>query len=129
LRPLPRAVRSAGASLVASGHLSRDELLPTLRAHGEWLLSQILTSKNELLREQVPTDRVPDEGSIFGATTGAEVFVNAIRRIRSPEEALARFGDPENWVALGAYSDLFFEAHLEQELESFEKAQPTTFLT
>lgn len=129
LRPLPRAVRSAGASLVASGHLSPDELLKTLRAHGEWLLSQILTAKNELLREQIPTDRVPDEGSIFGAATGAEVFVSAIRRIRSPEEALARFGDPENWVALGAHTDLFFEANLEGELESFDKAQPATFLT
>lgn len=128
LGPMPHTARSAGASLVASGHLSRDELLPTLRSHAEWLLSQILVTQGDLTREYLSVERTADDGSIFGGMTGARVFVEAIQRIRTPAEALAHFGEDEAWVSLGSRTDLFAEAQLDGELTTFERARPVEFL-
>lgn len=128
LGALPHTARSAGASLVANGHLTRDELLPTLRAHAEWLLGLILLTKSDVVRETLPTEKTADDASIFGGTTGAQVYVEAIQRIRTPAEAIERFGSGETWITLGSRTDLFAEAQLDDELGVFEKARPLEFL-
>jgi len=85
--------RHAGAALVARGYLRQDQMWPTLRAHAEWVLARTLqTSSARLVVEAQPPGRLAAEPSVFGGSTGAEVFVEAVRRIVSPPEAIERMG-------------------------------------
>ncbi len=90
---LPPFGRHAGAALIAHGHLGQDDLWPVLRAHAEWTIGRALTSDGGTCElEEEPPGRLKAEPSVFGGATGAEVFVEAIRRVLPPELALRRIG-------------------------------------
>ncbi|HEY6458691.1 MAG TPA: hypothetical protein VIY73_01030 [Polyangiaceae bacterium] len=94
--------RHAGAALVARGYLRQDQMWPTLRAHAEWLLARVLqTASARLAVEPQPPGRLAGEPSVFGGATGAEVFVDVVRRIVSPVEAVERMGGPGSRVGEG----------------------------
>ena len=58
---------------------------PTLRAHAEWVLAHVLQmGEGRLVVEARPPGRLAGEPSVFGGSTGAEVFVELVRRIVSP---------------------------------------------
>jgi len=85
--------RHAGAALVARGYLRQDQLWPTLRAHAEWILARAMqTPGARLIVEPSPPGRLAGEPSVFGGSTGAEVFVEVVRRVVPPAEAIERMG-------------------------------------
>ncbi len=85
--------RLAGAALVARGYLGQDQMWPTLRAHAEWVFAHVLQmGEGRLVAEGRPMGRLAGEPSVFGGSTGAEVFVELIRRIVPPADAVARLG-------------------------------------
>ncbi len=113
---LPPFGRHAGAALVAQGHLSQDQLWPVLRAHAEWLLVRCLriASGNVVLEEE-PTGRLKGEPSVFGGTSGVATFVEAMRRVVEPPQALERLGGEETRLAAGPNTLLLAEARLPPE--------------
>lgn len=113
---LPAFGRRAGAALIAHGHLEQDQLWPVLRAHAEWVIAQVLVSpKASFVLEPNPPERLLTEPGVFGGATGAEVFVEIIRRILPAEEATLRLGGGEARIAEGERRDLLDEAALSQE--------------
>jgi Domain of unknown function (DUF4388) len=89
----PQFGRHAGAALVAHGYLRQDQLWPILRAHAEWVLGRALsTTRGTVSIEPEAAGRLRGEPGVFGGSTGAEVFVEVLRRIVSPDEALERLG-------------------------------------
>ena len=99
---LPPYGRHAGAALVGHGLLHQDELWSTLRAHAEWVLGRALLLASGTLRvEAEPPGRLRQEPGVFGGSSGAEVLVEAIRRVISPDEALRRLGGPTARIAEG----------------------------
>jgi hypothetical protein len=85
--------RHAGAALVARGYLSQDQMWPTLRAHAEWVLTRVFqTTGARVAVESTATGRLAGEPSVFGGSTGAEVFVDLVRRLVPPADALERLG-------------------------------------
>jgi hypothetical protein len=88
---LPAFGRRAGAALIAHGHLAQDQLWPVLRAHAEWLVGRILEiERGSVVEEDI--GRLADEPAVFGGATGAEVLVEVVRRVITPEESLNRLG-------------------------------------
>ncbi|HXX68140.1 MAG TPA: hypothetical protein VEK07_13200 [Polyangiaceae bacterium] len=116
--------RHAGAALVARGYLLQDQMWPTLRAHAEWVIGHIIQSGNaRVLFEMQPAGRLSGEPSVFGGSTGAEVFVEVIRRIVTPTAALQRLGSSACRIAPGPAADLLAECVLSPaELESLRDA-------
>ncbi|MGO9838411.1 MAG: hypothetical protein ACLP1X_29880 [Polyangiaceae bacterium] len=109
----PAFGRHAGAALVARGYLGQDQMWPTLRAHAEWLLARVLqTSNARLTVERQPAGRLAGEPSVFGGSTGAEVFVDVVRRIVSTAEAVERLGGLGSRIAMGPASQLLAECAL-----------------
>ncbi len=105
--------RHAGAALVARGYLRQDQMWPTLRAHAEWVLARALQApQGRLLLEPEPPGRLAGEPSVFGGSTGAEVFVDLVRRSVPPAEALDRLGGPSSRLADGPEARLFSECAL-----------------
>jgi hypothetical protein len=105
--------RHAGAALVARGYLRQDQMWPTLRAHAEWLLARILQTPNaRLVVEPQPPGRLAGEPSVFGGSTGAEVFVEVVRRVVPPAEAIERLGGSGSRVGDGPQSRLLAECAL-----------------
>ena len=105
--------RHAGAALVARGYLRQDQMWPTLRAHAEWLLTRTLqVPQARLFVEGQPPGRLASEPSVFGGATGASVFVEVIRRIVPPGEALERLGGLSSRLADGPHVGLFGECGL-----------------
>ncbi len=99
---LPPFGRHAGAALVGHGLLRQDQLWPTLRAHAEWLLGRtFLIDRGTARVEQDPPGRLRQEPSVFGGSSGAEVLVEAARRVVTPEEALRRLGGGGACIAEG----------------------------
>jgi hypothetical protein len=94
-RKLPLFGRHAGAALIAHGHLQQDELWPVLRSHAEWLIGRIakLERAETGVEHEVPA-RLATEPAVFGGATGAEVLVELVRRVSSPEASVARLGGP-----------------------------------
>jgi hypothetical protein len=85
--------RLAGAALVARGYLGQDQMWPALRAHAEWVLGRILQMQTgRLVHEGRPPGRLAGEPSVFGGSPGAAVFVELVRRIVSPADAVERLG-------------------------------------
>ncbi len=85
--------RHAGAALVARGYLRQDQMWPTLRAHAEWLLARMLQlPEARLALEAQPPGRLAGEPAVFGGSSGAEVFVEVVRRIVPPADAVERLG-------------------------------------
>jgi hypothetical protein len=108
--------RHAGAALVARGYLLQDQMWPTLRAHAEWILGRVLQSRDEgpgvaTLEPQAP-GRLASEPSVFGGAPGAEVFVEGVRRVIAPADALERLGGPTARVGPGPFAALVDECAL-----------------
>ncbi|MDI1435146.1 hypothetical protein [Polyangium sorediatum] len=90
---LPPSGRHAGAALIAHGFLQQDALWPVLRAHAEWIIGRaILIESGTLELEAEPPGRLRAEPNVFGGATGAEVFVEIVRRVIPPEAAFTRLG-------------------------------------
>ena len=105
--------RHAGAALVARGYLRQDQMWPTLRAHAEWLLARLLQLGDaRLVMEAQPPGRLAGEPAVFGGSTGAEVFVEVVRRIVPPADAVERLGGLGSRVGEGPASRLLGECAL-----------------
>ena len=108
--------RHAGAALVAKGYLGQDQMWPTLRAHAEWVLAHVLQmGEGRLVAEARPPGRLAGEPSVFGGSTGAEVFVELVRRIVAPADAIERLGGVGARVGEGAVPALLAECALGPE--------------
>jgi hypothetical protein len=109
----PGQGRHAGAALVAHGYLRQDQLWPTLRAHAEWILGRILqTTSGTCVHEPEAPGRLRTEPGVFGGSTGAEVFVEVLRRVVPPGEAVTRLGGPGSRIADGPNGSLLSECAL-----------------
>lgn len=105
--------RHAGAALVARGYLRQDQMWPTLRAHAEWVLSLSLQiGQGRLMVEPEPPGRLAGEPSVFGGSTGAEVFVDVVRRVVPPAQAIERLGGGRSRIADGPEARLLAECAL-----------------
>ncbi len=112
---LPAFGRHAGAALVARGYLGQDQMWPTLRAHAEWVLARVMAAAGEgrlTLETQAP-GRLGAEPGVFGGATGAEVFVDLVRRTISPADAVERLGGIAARVEAGPAPRLLGECGLE----------------
>lgn len=90
---LPPFGRHAGAALIAHGHLGQDDLWPVLRAHAEWIIGRALLAPSGTCElEPEPPGRLKAEPNVFGGATGAEVFVETVRRVMAPDLATRRIG-------------------------------------
>ncbi|XXX76377.1 hypothetical protein WMF30_52890 [Sorangium sp. So ce134] len=115
---LPASGRHAGAALIAHGHLGQDDLWPVLRAHAEWVIGHVvLVEAGTCDLEPEPPGRLKAEPNVFGGATGAEVFVETIRRVIAPEVALRRLGGPGARLDDGARRNLLGECALRREEE------------
>lgn len=117
LGAIPRFGRHAGAALVARGFLRQDDLWPTLRAHAEWLLAQILVTPAHLQLEADIPVRLLEEPAVFGGSAGAEIYVDAVRRVLTPVAAFERLGRGERSLAFGENEGLLAECGLPPALE------------
>jgi hypothetical protein len=92
-RKLPLFGRHAGAALIAHGYLQQDDLWPVLRSHAEWLIGRIAKlERGETGVELEVPPRLATEPAVFGGATGAEVLVELVRRVSTPEESTTRLG-------------------------------------
>ncbi|XYH97412.1 DUF4388 domain-containing protein [Sorangium sp. So ce1128] len=115
---LPASGRHAGAALIAHGHLGQDDLWPVLRAHAEWVIGHVvLVEAGTCDLEPEPPGRLKAEPNVFGGATGAEVFVETIRRVIAPEVALRRLGGPGARLDDGVRRNLLGECALRREEE------------
>ena len=114
--------RHAGAALVARGYVRQDQMWPTLRAHAEWLFARAAqTSSGRFVVESQPPGRLAGEPSVFGGSTGAAVFVEVVRRIVPPAEAIERLGGTASHLAAGSETRLLEECALgDAELEQVQ---------
>lgn len=110
---LPQSGRHAAAALIARGILEQDELWSTLRAHAEWLVARILQSGPKAVRlESAPPERLRAEPNVFGGAAGAEIYVDAVRRVLPPEAALQRLGGLGARLRAGTRGELMVETAL-----------------
>jgi len=110
---LPQSGRHAAAALIARGILEQDELWSSLRAHAEWLVARILQSGPKAVRlESAPPERLRAEPNVFGGAAGAEIYVDAVRRVLTPEAALQRLGGLGVRVSGGPRLELMVETAL-----------------
>jgi hypothetical protein len=111
---LPPFGRHAAAALVAHGHLRQDQLLGVLREHAEWILGRMLQiSGGTAVMEAEPPGRLRGEPSVFGGSTGAEIFVEIVRRVVAPEDAIARLGGRASRIGDGPSAQLLEECALD----------------
>jgi hypothetical protein len=114
---LPPFGRHAAAALVAHGHLRQDQLLSVLREHAEWILGRMVQmATGTAVMESEPPGRLRGEPSVFGGSTGAEVFVEIVRRVIAPEDAIARLGGASSRIGDGQYAQLVDECALEPSI-------------
>lgn len=105
--------RHAGAALVARGYLRQDQMWPTLRAHAEWLIARVMhAAAGRLVVESEPPGRLAAEPGVFGGSPGAAVFVEVVRRIVSPSDAMDLLGGGASRVAEGPGARLLEECAL-----------------
>ena len=113
---IPPYGRHAGAALVAHGWLRQDQLWVVLRAHAEWIASSILRlPRGSAQLEPDPPGRLRGEPSVFGAATGAEVFVELVRRAVPSDDALERLGGEGARIGDGPNQGLLAECNLPQQ--------------
>ncbi|MGE5786806.1 MAG: hypothetical protein ACM3ZE_19590 [Myxococcales bacterium] len=112
-RKLPQFGRHAGAALIAHGYLRQDELWPVLRAHAEWLLGRALLLQQGAagLETDLPP-RLSAEPAVFAGATGAEILIEVVRRVISPEVAIAALGGLRVRITRGGTSRLLSECAL-----------------
>ncbi len=110
---IPNLGRHAGAALVAAGHLAQDQLWPTLRAHAEFVTGRVLQldAGTAGFEQDVPA-RLRAEPAVFGGATGSEVFIEMLRRVLEPSEALRRLGGPRAELAHSVSFELIDECAL-----------------
>jgi hypothetical protein len=109
----PAFGRHAGAALVARGYLRQDQMWTTLRAHAEWVLSRVLQAPEaRLVAEAQPQGRLAAEPSVFGGAPGAEVFVEVVRRVVAPPDAIERLGGAKSRLGQGAAARMLAECAL-----------------
>jgi len=115
-RKLPQFGRHAGAALIAHGHLRQDELWPVLRAHAEWLLGKTLNVEQGSgdVEAELPA-RLQAEPAVFGGATGAEVLIETLRRVVTPEQALHVLGGPRGRLGFGPSRALLNECALSSQ--------------
>jgi hypothetical protein len=120
----PPSGRHAGAALVARGYVRQDQMWPTLRAHAEWVLARVLlVAGARLVVEAEPPGKLASEPSVFGGATGAEVFVELVRRLVSPADAVERLGGLHVRLGPGPAPQLLDECALpSSELARFRDA-------
>ena len=116
--------RHGGAALVAKGYLSQDEMWPTLRAHSEWVVTRVLLMQEGLLAlEPEAPGRLASEPNVFGGSSGAEVFVDLVRRTIPTDEAVAKLGGIGARVLAGSSVGLLEETALSaSDLEAMRDA-------
>jgi hypothetical protein len=86
---------------------------PTLRAHAEWILARAMQVPSARLAiETQPPGRLVGEPGVFGGATGAEVFVEIVRRIVPHAEAIERLGGSGSRIAEGPQARLLGECAL-----------------
>ena len=125
---LPPFGRHAGAALIANGHLKQNELWSVLRAHAEWLISRLVQQQTGQLdwEAEVP-DRLRSEPAVFGGSTGAEVFVETVKRVVSAADARARLGGAAAKLGHGKHFNLLGECALSPpELDLVRRAPSLT---
>jgi hypothetical protein len=96
-----------------------------LRAHAEWLLGRAIgVHQGSAGLEIELSARLQAEPAVFGGTTGAEVLVEIVRRIVSPELAVEALGGPKTRLTRGPLLRLLSEcALLPQEAHLVERAE------
>ncbi len=110
---IPPYGRHAGAALVAHGWLGQDQLWSALRAHAEWIATSVLRLTGGTAQlETEPPGRLRSEPSVFGASTGAEIFVELVRRAVSPDEAIEALGGEGSRIGDGRMANLLAECAL-----------------
>ncbi|HZO13721.1 MAG TPA: hypothetical protein VFB62_10690 [Polyangiaceae bacterium] len=113
---LPSTGRHAAAALIANGFLGQDDLWPVLRAHAEWIITHALHDTPAICQlEREPPERLRAEPNVFGGAAGVEVFVEAVRRVLTVEEAVQRLGGADGEIAEGPLSALLSESALSLE--------------
>lgn len=122
---VPPYGRHAGAALVAHGWLGQDQLWSALRAHAEWIAMSVLRLAGGTAQLEVElSGRLRSEPSVFGASTGAELFVELVRRVVPPEEAVEALGGEEGRIGDGSSPSLLTECALAPaELELVSRAR------
>lgn len=125
---IPPYGRHAGAALVAHGWLRQDQLWQVLRAHAEWIASAILRVESGSAQlEPDPPGRLRGEPSVFGAATGAEIFVDLVRRAVPQDDALDRLGGEGSRITDGPNHGLLAECNLPPaDLELLHRARGGT---
>jgi hypothetical protein len=125
---LPPFGRHAGAALVAHGQLRQDQLWPVLRSHAEWIVGRAMrVATGTAILEPEPPGRLRGEPSVFGGSTGAEIFVEVMRRVIPPEEAVEKCGGLSARVGDGRNASLLRECALQPgELATLERARGNT---
>jgi len=120
--------RHAGAALVAHGFLRQDQLWTVLRGHAEWILARaLLIEDGTATVEAEPPGRLRQEPSVFGGSTGAEVFVEVVRRVVAPEDAVQRLGGQSSRIAEGPYAALLTECALSAaEVQALDRGRGGT---
>jgi hypothetical protein len=125
---MPPSGRHAGAALVAHGYMRQDQLWTVLRAHAEWVLGRVVAQDAGTAGfEADPPGRLKSEPSVFGGATGAEVFVEVVRRQLAPIEAVARLGGETSRIVDGPNERIVPECALgAAETEWFARARGQT---
>lgn len=125
---LPPFGRHAGAALIANGHLKQNELWSVLRAHAEWLITRLVQQHaGQLDWEAEVPDRLRSEPAVFGGSTGAEVFVETVKRVVAPAEARALLGGAGAQLGHGQHFSLLGECALSPaELDLVRRAPSLT---
>jgi hypothetical protein len=84
-----------------------------LRAHAEWILGRVIAlTSGTVVHEADPPGRLRTEPGVFGGSTGAEVFVEVLRRVLSTAEAIERMGGSASRVGDGENAALLSECAL-----------------
>lgn len=113
---LPNFGRHAGAALIAAGHLTQEQLWPCLRSHAESIIAATLRlSTGTASFEDQLTERLANEPAVFGGATGAEVFVELVRRVVPPDVAVERLGGLNARLTEGPAASLIDECALSRE--------------
>lgn len=113
---LPNFGRHAGAALIAAGHLTQEQLWPCLRAHAEAIIAATLRLETGIagFEDQI-AERLANEPAVFGGATGAEVFVELVRRVVAAETAIERLGGPNARLTEGPAVSLIDECALSRD--------------